>query len=154
MGAFNNLNGWYEIDARKSTDDGPPGKPPGFNKIHGVYFKVDKSYNYTIQRDFGSSGWEMQIITFRFNTGLFGTGLESHWEVDNSVSTRDVEWLVAGIYKQGPFPSPGLLWNEAKIAKSNTSTISLSPPQEDMVIEFECSQGNFKAIIRANQWLR
>jgi hypothetical protein len=150
MGAFNQVQPHKDIDVSRARDDGTA--PGGINNMNGVYYKADYgSYRYSARTDVGNSGWEIEFLPFRYNTGSFGLGIGAHWQLTD-FSHAEEEWCIAAVYKRGK-PDGSLPWNVAnpnmRYCGMRTPT-NLADTSEILDIEFECPGGNFSITITAD----
>jgi hypothetical protein len=148
MGAFEDFHN-ISIDTT-GNGQAAPGQPPGFSTLSGYHFRVEPGWTYVTKRLYGNSGFEIMILVYRLNTGLLGSGINSYWEDSGDVSTQDREWVVCGLHKNGP-PNPSLPWNNATALQDHWKTITFDH-REELVVEFECSGGNYQLLIEASRF--
>jgi hypothetical protein len=145
MPAFDFVQGGYTIDSSQADDGNPPGIPPGFNQVTGIYFRTEYGWDYQIDRQL-TSAWEVDPSVFVYDNGLLGLGLiDRKWVRTGDIGNND-EVVVAGFHKAGPF-NPGLPWNLSTV---HTSLVDATNPNDNrFIVEFECGGGNYSIIIHA-----
>jgi hypothetical protein len=103
---FINIQAVTNIDVSKSMLPGPP--PGSVNVLSGYTVQTPPGgggFNYSLQRYMKGSD-EQQVLNFSYNV------FDGYYVLDDQLNANGDTHFVAGIHKNGPFPSPSLPYVE------------------------------------------